>query len=418
MNDDVHGDEVDNANDEVEAPDGAGDADASDAEDLLVSEVGGLVMLVGSSTAIERFVASEPALEHSRARQVGELASLGSVLSGVELAHIAPTLFELDPTGRAMFASGMLTKAKGAYGWYRGWGRDSTKIFRQAMIRPAALGPDQLVSLQLGLATAGLSLAIKDVQRAVERVDRHVQELGDLVASILVGEVVLTRRVQAFHEHGSIADADWAAVEALGAQAEQHVAQVRTFLRKRLTASTADGGDATDRRQALEDIVSASFVLPLLLVAQANIFRFQVLRLHRVSTREPEYLEAALDEGRRLLDDQWAADGALAVELRTTTERLATLAALDIVHWDAARSIPKLVADVNQDLAAFTDARKLPHEPVPLPEVPTAGDAVDELRDRAAGVADRARLRIDAERARRKRDHDETQKELPPPPPF
>lgn len=88
------------------------------------------------------------------------------------------------------------------------------------------------------------------------------------------------------------------------------------------------------------------------------------------------------------------------------------------MHWDAARSIPKLVADVNQDLAAFTDARRLPHESIPLPEVPTAGDAVDELRDRAAGVAHRARLRIDAERARRKRDHDQAQKELPPPPPI
>lgn len=390
-------------------------------DDLLVSEVGGLVALVGSDAAIERFLATEPALAHSRPVDAGDVAVVGSIVAGVEAVQVAPRLFELDAVGRAMFQSGLLAKAKGAAGWYRGWGRDGSQIVRQAMLRPAALTPQQLLSLQLGVATMGLAKAIKEVQRSVERVDRHVQALSDLVASMLVGEViganrVLSRRVDAFHEHGTIADADWAAVEGLGAQAEQHVEQLRAFLRKRMPS--AAGGGAKEREQALDDIVAAAFVLPLLLVAQANIFRFQVLRLHRIAAHEPAHLEAALEEGRALLDGQWAEDATLAGQLRSAGERHAGLAALDIVHWDAAHSIPRLVADVNEDLAAFTHARSLPFEPIPLPPVPSPAEAFGELRSRATEVTDRARFRLDVERTRRKHEQDEAEKALPPPPPF
>lgn len=382
------------------------------AADLLVGEVDGILLLQGPDDAIERFRELHPELDRATPLP-GTNALIG--MAAEQIAGLAsqpgsaPQLFMLDEKGMELFRSGQLAKSRTGEGWLRafGQGKDSA-ISGQAAIKPVLMAPEQVLTAQLALTTVALTAAIKEVQKAVERVEGKLDTLNDLVTSMLVGNVLgaheaLARRAEQTVLSGTMADADWAAIQGIGVEVEQQIATIRTFVRKRLRAALEEGMGVKDRRDALDQVNQITEVLGLLAVAQHSLFLFQAARLQRIRTHEPDHLEAAMIEAKQLLDGHAAEDRALLGQCRGIVADRLQVEALELYRYLSARDVVRLARDADESLSWFAGQRTLAYEALPPSVLPTFGEAYDELKTRSVAVADGARTVADVARAKLRR---------------
>jgi hypothetical protein len=388
------------------------DLAAVDPQDLLIAEVDGILVLNGPDDAIERFRDLHPEL-HRATPLPSTSAVIGAAVD--QLAGLATRpdatqqLFHLDEKGLELFKNGQLAQARTGDGWLRAFGKGSDGgITGQAAIKPVLMAPEQVLTAQLALTTVALTAAIKEVQKAVERVEGKLDSLNDLVTSMLVGNVLgaheaLARRAEQTLITGSMADADWATIQGIGVEVEQQIATIRTFVRKRLKAALDEGMGVKDRRDALEQVGQITEVLGLLAVAQHSLFLFQAARLQRLRSHEPDHLQAAMVEAKELLELHAAEDRALLDQCRGIVSDRLQVEALELYRYLSARDVVRLSRDADESLGWFASQRTLAYEALPPSVLPTFGEAYDELKTRGVAVADGARTVADVARVKLRR---------------
>ncbi|MCB0963051.1 MAG: hypothetical protein KDA98_07080 [Acidimicrobiales bacterium] len=230
------------------------------------------------------------------------------------------------------------------------------------------------------------------MQEAVERVERKVDVLKDLVEAERVGAILgahrsLRRRAEQLDFTGTISDTDWYAIDDLGVEVEQHIEALRSFIRKRLQAAQDEGMGIADRRDAISYVEDLAETLKLLVVAQDNLFLFQQLRLFRIRDREPHLLEAAIAEANVLLESQRREDLQLLDAVRAIVTGRVEVKALEIHRFMSARGVIATAGTVDESLMAFSSQRTMSYERIEIPPVPGVADAVGELRGRGASLA-------------------------------
>lgn len=387
----------------------AGDGDLSGigADDLLIAEVGGIVVLDGPVEAIERFRSINPVFDRATPLPtVGFVATAAAQLGGL-LARpdTSKQLFELDSVGMEMFERAGLAASKKGGDWLRLFGHGEDGIAAQGSLRPVSMSPHNLMNAQMIVMTVALTAAIKEVQEAVERVERKLDNLNDLVTSMLVGGVLgaheaLVRRIEQSLLVGSISEADWASIHGVGVEVEQQIATLRTFIRKRLRAAIEEGSGVKGRRDALDHINQTTEILGLLAVAQHSLFLFQAARLQRIRDTEPDHLPAAVEEAQQLLERHAAEDRALLEQCRSLAAERLEVEPLELARYFSAKDLVRLAGQVDESLDWFADQRALAYESLPPSVLPTVGEAYDEVKAIGAAVSDGARAAVDVARAR------------------
>ena len=383
------------------------------AGELVVARQGSLLVLQGPRDLVEQLTANEPALRDrapSGPKRAGAIGSLAGLAAMLPTSGTYQEVFKLDSTALKQLKSGQLQRATDGSLSMMARGADG-RFLKQGSLIPVDVNPTDLVNVQMALMTLALTSAINEVADAVARVEDKVDRLGDLLDAERVGAIVgahrsLARRAELADPDGSLAEADWHAIDDVGIGVEQQIESLRSFVRKRLVSAEARGSDIADRRDALDDVGELSEALGLLVVAQDSLFLFQQLRLARIRDTEPARLPAAVDEARGLLADHGTEDADLLDRVRQVVAERATVKALEIHRFVTTGSLVARAGEVDQMLGWFAGQRTLAYEPIAEVEVPGINDAADELRTRgraavsggrriANGVIDRVRSRDD-----------------------
>lgn len=391
-----------------------GSAEAAETDPVFVIEQGGLVILDGPPDLVAELISTEPVLRDAAQLSVSGGASAGAMaqIAGLlESTNADQVAFQLNDKGMEMFRQGTLSST--GDGWVRAFGRaaDGT-ISGHAAIKPLLLAPQQVLTAQLAITTVALTAAIREVQEAVERVERKVDVLKDLIEAELVGSILgahrsLHRRAQQVGFSGAMSDTDWYAIDSLGVEVEQQIEVVRSFVRKRLQAATDEGMRIADRRDAITYIEDLAETLKLLVVAQDSLFLFQQLRLVRIRDREPLLLPAALAEATELLEGQKREDVELLDAVRAIVSGRVEIKALEIHRFMSAKAVVASAGSVDDSLASFSSQRSLSYDPIHIPPVPQVAAAIEELRDRGSSLAGDAKHLASA-LVRRSRGPDES----------
>lgn len=390
---------------------GHGDEPVS-APAVSIVEQDGLVILTGPAELVAELVSIDPVLRNAAPLEVtggaavGALSTLAGLVSSPQADQVA---FHLNDKGMEMYRQGSLV-AQGD-GWMRTFGKAADGTFSgHAAIQPLLLAPQQVLTAQLAITTVALTAAIKEVQEAVERVERKVDVLKDLVEADRVGAILgahrtLQRRAEQLEFTGSMSDTDWNAIDGLGVEIEQHIEALRSFVRKRLQAAADEGMRISERRDAISYIEELAESLKLLVVAQDNLFLYQQLRLARIRDREPALLEPALAEANALLASQHDEDVRLLTAVREIVAARVEVNALEIHRFMSVRSVITTAGSIDSSLTSFAGQRTLAYDAIEVPPVPSVGEAVDELRDRGSALAGGAKA-LTAQLVRRGRDAD------------
>jgi hypothetical protein len=386
------------------------------ANDLLIGELDGILVLNGPVEAIEQFRALHTELDRATPLPSANamIDAAAEQLAGmVSRPDAAQQLFQLDEKGMQLFRSGQLANSRTGDGWLRAFGQGSDAVITgQAAIKPVLMAPQQVLTAQLALTTVALTAAIKEVQEAVERVERKLDSLNDLVTSMLVGNVLgaheaLARRAEQTLLTGAMADADWAAIHGVGVEVEQQIATIRTFVRKRLRVAMDEGMGVKDRKEALEHVNQIAEVLGLLAIAQHSLFLFQAARLQRIRASEPDHLQAAIIESQELLQGHAADDRELLDQCRGIVADRLEVDALELYRYLSARDVVRLAREADESLEWFSRQRTIGYEALPASVLPTFGEAYGELKTKGTAVADGARGVADVARTRLRRPKDE-----------
>lgn len=383
-------------------------------DEVSVLRSGGILILDGPQTVVDRLIAGDPALRAARPVHPSSPAGLGALASLLPLVGSVggstQTVFQLNETGQALFESGALSSA--GDGFYRLFGQAADgKIIGHGALKPLTMAPQQAMAAQLAVVTIALTAAIKEVQEAVERVEEKVDLLRDLLEAGREGEIIganraLRRRAEHLGFDGAMSDADWHAIDGVGVQVEQQIEQLRSYIRKRLAAAEDEGRKISGRLEAVEIAKDVSETLALLLVAQDSLFLFQQLRVLRIKDTESEHVQAAIDESRTLLDQHFEEDADLVLRLRTLVAERVEVEALEMVRFLTAASIVRLAPQVDDSLAWYASQRGLPYDAIAVPVLPTASEVVDEARVRGLAIASEGKRMIDglADRVRSRGD--------------
>lgn len=366
--------------------------------EVRLARSGGILVLDGPQQTIERLIAGDPALRNARAVNPASTTASGALAALAPLMQLAgsghsgsQTVFQLDAVGQAMFESGALSATSD--GFFRLFGHATDGTFSgHGALKPMSMGPSQLTTAQIALATMALTAAIKEVHEAVERVEDKVDLLRDILDAERDGEILganraLRRRAQHVGFDSTMSDTDWHAIDDIGIAVEQQIERLRSFIRKRLNAAEDEGRKLAGRLDAVKHARDVAETLALLVVAQDSLFLFQQLRVLRIRATQPEFAQSAVDEARALLEEHTAEDADLVQRVRTLVEDRVEVEALEALRFRTAAEITRLAPDVDQTLAWFADQRALPYETLKAPALPGAAEVVDEVKERGAALA-------------------------------
>lgn len=267
------------------------------------------------------------------------------------------------------------------------------QIAGQLQWQPVATASQQALSLQLAVATLALRLAIGNLEHAVERVEEQVelvraflaaQQVGDVVGNYVVVRDVVERIARGV----TLAQADWDAVAGVGAACQRDVQRLRAWITKRTVMTRRRRSAASDAIAELRE------PLALLTIAEQTQLLWHAIKLEQIRLREPDRLDATIDEAHTTLRTQRDLDITLRSDLADfvlARSRSPRIDGLIPGRYRSAREVWKAGTDL---VDWFTRERALEPLPIAPPYDWTAGEVVDELRDRAADTAHAARQKL------------------------
>ncbi|ORA98807.1 hypothetical protein BST30_25390 [Mycobacterium mantenii] len=244
-------------------------------------------------------------------------------------------------------------------------GIDTGPLLAQLQWQPAVLGAEAMMSAQLVAVQVALKSAVAQVEDAVRRVEDKVESVLEVTRAQRAGDVLgnnvtISRMVESLEKYGSLPDADWDSVAALGPALNVTVEQLRNHV-SRILASLDHKLPVQARAEKLRNAITDNRfgeTLSLLVVAEQALYKWQRVRLARIESTQPEQLLRAIDEARELVEHHRHEDVHIYQNAKEILDRFAKTSAIDGFRFWAVRELAKHRSALGEELDHFAEARR------------------------------------------------------------
>nr|WP_254659406.1 hypothetical protein [Mycobacterium malmoense] len=244
-------------------------------------------------------------------------------------------------------------------------GVDAGQLLAQLQWRPELLAPEVMLSAQMLAVQMALKSAVAEVEDAVRRVEDKVEAVLEVARAQRAGDVLgnsltVSRMVDSLEKYGSLPDAYWDSVAALGPALNVAVEQLRNHVSRILASFDHELGvqqRASKLRNAIDDNRLGD-TLSLLVIAEEALHKWQRLNLARIEATEPDQLLRAIDEARGLVDHHLREDLDIYRSAKEVLDRFGKTAAIDGFRFWAVRELAKQGVALRDELDRFAKARQ------------------------------------------------------------
>lgn len=372
----------------------------TDTDEVVVSCHDEALLLGGEPAAVESYLTRLRATAGPAMRVTGiDGASLRNAASG--LAGLATLLadtgkyVQLHRDSLSELKNGDLIPGGDGVFWLTTLA-DPGQLLAPLQWRPAGLGPEAMVSAQMIAVQMALKSAVAQVEDAVRRVEDKVELVLEVARAQRAGDVLgnnltISRMVDSLEKYGSLPDAYWDSVAALGPALNVSVEQLRNHVR-RVLASLEHNRPVQQRAGKLRNAITDNRIgdaLSLLVIAEESLHKWQRLNLARIESTQPEQLLRAIDEARELVDHHLREDIDIYRNAKEILDRFAKPEILDGFRFSSVRELVKQRRALRDELDSFAQAR---HQQVETWEdfhIPSVLDATLVILDAAATTTNR-----------------------------
>lgn len=244
-------------------------------------------------------------------------------------------------------------------------GADAGPLLAQLQWRPELIGPEVMLSAQMLAVQMALKSAVAEVEDAVRRVEDKVEAVLEVARAQRAGDVLgtsltISRMVDSLDKYGSLPDAYWDSVAALGPALNVTVEQLRNHV-SRILASFDHTLGVQQRASKLRNAISENRLgdtLSLLVIAEEALHKWQRLNLARIEATQPEQLLRAIDEARGLVDHHLREDLDIYRSAKEILDRFGKTQAIDGFRFWAVRELAKQRGALRDELDRFAEARQ------------------------------------------------------------
>ncbi len=339
----------------------------ADTDELVVSFQDESLLLGGEPAAVESYLARLRATAGQAVRVAGidgaALANAGSGLTGLaSLLADTGKYVQLHRDALDALRNGELIP--GGDGVFRLTALADGQFPAPLQWRPAGVGPEAMVSAQLIAVQMALKSAVAEVEDAVRRVEDKVELVLEVARAHRAGDVLgnhlaIARMVESLDKYGSLPDAYWDSVAALGPALNVTVEQLRNHV-VRILASFDDHMPVQQRAEKLRNAVGDNRLgdaLSLLVIAEESLHKWQRLSLARIESTQPEHLLRAIDEARELVDHHLREDIRIYRDAMEILDRFAKSDAIDGFRFWAVRELVRQRRALREEFDGFATAR-------------------------------------------------------------
>lgn len=370
----------------------------TDTDEVVLSLHGDTLLLGGGPAAVESYVARLRAAAGHALRVTG--------IDSGSLTNAASRLTSLlaDSGKYVQLHRDNLTALKEASlipfgdGFFRvTTGTDAGELLAPLRWRPAGFGPEAMASAQMIAVQIALTSAVAQVEDAVRRVEDKVETVLEVARAQRAGDVLgnsltISRMVDSLEKYGSLPDAYWDSVAALGPALNVTVEQLRNHV-GRVLASLDHTWAVQKRAEKLRNALNDNRLgdtLSLLVIAEGALHQWQRLNLTRIESTQPEQLLRAVDEARELIERHLREDVQIYGNAKEILDRFAKPATLDGFRFFSVRELAKHRGAMRDELDNFAKARHHQVETWEAFHVPSVLDATVATIGAAAFTTNRA----------------------------
>lgn len=338
-------------------------------DEVVVAFHDAALLLGGAPAAVESYLARLRAAAGQAMRVAGidgaSLAGAASRLAGLAaLLADSGTYVQLHRDSMDALRDGNLVPL--GEGVFRlTTGADPGQFLERLQWQPALLGPEAMVSAQMIAVQMALKSAVAQVEDAVRRVEDKVEAVLDVARAQRAGDVLgnnltLSRMVDSLEKYGSLPEAYWDSVAALGPALNVTVEQLRDHVR-RILASFDQSLPVHHRAGKLRSAVGDNRLgdaLSLLVITEESLHKWQRLSLARIESTQPEHLLRAIDEARELVEHHLREDLDIYRHAKDILDRVAKSEAIDGFRFSAVRELVRQRGALRDDFDRFAEARQ------------------------------------------------------------
>ncbi|OBI56739.1 hypothetical protein A5705_21230 [Mycobacterium sp. E787] len=332
------------------------------ADEVVVSRHDEGLLLGGDPAAVESYLARLRATAGQAMRVAGiDGSALTSGLAGLAaLLADSGKYVQLHRDGLEALKDGNLVPlSDGIFRLTTG-----AEVLAPLQWRPAGLGPEAMLSAQMIAVQMALTSAVAQVEDAVRRVEDKVESVLEVARAQRAGDVLgnnltLSRMVESLEKYGSLPEAYWDSVAALGPALNVTVEQLRNHVR-RILASFDHTVGVQHRADKLRNAINDNRLgdtLSLLVIAEEALHKWQRLHLARIESTQPEELLRAIDEARELVDHHLREDIDIYGSAKEVLDRFGKPSVLDGFRFWAVRELAKQRCALRDELDRFAEAR-------------------------------------------------------------
>ncbi|BBX62083.1 hypothetical protein MSAS_12570 [Mycobacterium saskatchewanense] len=338
-------------------------------DEVVVAFHDAALLLGGAPAAVESYLARLRAAAGQAMRVAGidgaSLAGAASRLAGLAaLLADSGTYVQLHRDSMDALRDGNLVPL--GEGVFRlTTGADPGQFLERLQWQPALLGPEAMMSAQMIAVQMALKSAVAQVEDAVRRVEDKVEAVLDVARAQRAGDVLgnnltLSRMVDSLEKYGSLPEAYWDSVAALGPALNVTVEQLRDHVR-RILASFDQSLPVHHRAGKLRSAVGDNRLgdaLSLLVITEESLHKWQRLSLARIESTQPEHLLRAIDEARELVEHHLREDLDIYRHAKDILDRVAKSEAIDGFRFSAVRELVRQRGALRDDFDRFAEARQ------------------------------------------------------------
>jgi hypothetical protein len=373
----------------------------TDNDEVVVSFHDEALLLGGDPAAVESYLARLRATAGQAVRVAGidsaSLANAASRLAGLaSLLANSGKYVQLHRDSLNALKDGNLVPVSD--GFFRmTTSADAGQLLAQLQWRPAVLGPEAMLSAQMIAVQMALKSAVAQVEDAVRRVEDKVESVLEVARAQRAGDVLgnnltISRMVDSLEKYGSLPDAYWDSVAALGPALNVTVEQLRNHV-GRILASFDHTLPVQHRAEKLRNAINDNRLgdtLSLLVITEEALHKWQRLNLARIESTQPAELLRAIDEARELVDHHLREDVDIYRDAKETLDRFATSKAIDGFRFWAVRELAKQRSALRDEFDRFARARQHQVETWEDFHIPSLLDAAVATIEAAATTTNRA----------------------------
>ena len=373
----------------------------TDTDEVVVSFHDEALLLGGDPTAVESYLTRLREVAGQAMRVAGidsaSLANAASRLAGLtSLLADSGKFIQLHPDSLNVLRNGDLIP--GSDGFFRMTTRaEDGQFLAHLQWHPALLGPEVMMSAQMIAVQMALKSAVAQVEDAVRRVEDKVELVLEVARAQRAGDVLgnnltISRMVDSLEKYGSLPDAYWDSVAALGPALNITVEQLRNHVR-RILASFDHTLPVQQRAEKLLNAIDDNRLgdtLSLLVITEESLHKWQRLNLARIESTQPEQLLRAIDEARELIDHHLREDIHIYRNAKEILDRFAKSKAIDGFRFSAVRELDKQRRALRDELDRFARTRQHQVDTWEDFHIPSLFDAAFATIEAAATTTNRA----------------------------